>query len=159
MLVHPQTQLILESLHSEAKVSPADEALERGWRFDDLEGGSVEHSYILQRSSDENVAIHLLEDGQSVNCQKPLRIRHQGTIKRLFRFGAKANTRDYRGCTPLVEAFNIDINMQMKALSSCPIGKIIDYRGRIQLTITTSVLKHCGAEFFSAASQCWNRLS
>lgn len=147
--MHPQTQLILESLHSEAKVSPADEALERGWRFDDLEGGSVEHSFILQRSSDENVAIHLLEDGQSVNCQRPLRIRHQGTIKRLFRFGAaKANTRDYRGCTPLVEAFNIDINMQMKALSSCPIGKIIDYRGRIQLTITTSVLKHCGAEFF-----------
>lgn len=47
----------------------------------------------------------------------------------------------------------------MTALSSCATAKTIDWRGRIQLTITTSVLKHCGVDFFSVASQCWNRLS
>lgn len=41
--------------------------------------------------------------------------QHQAMMEHLFRFGAKANMRDYRGCTPLFEAIRQADNDIIKA--------------------------------------------
>lgn len=109
------TQPILDFLHSEAKVSAADQALERGRRFFDDLGGGRTGFHLAAHFGLENIATRLLEDGQSVNARDhrgctplvyAIREGHQGMIEHLLKLGAKPNSKDYRDRTPLFEAIS-----------------------------------------------------
>ncbi|UKZ67484.1 uncharacterized protein TrAtP1_008645 [Trichoderma atroviride] len=143
------TQPILEFLHSKAKVSAADQALERGRRFfDDLGGGKIGF-HLAAHFGLENIATRLLEDGQSVNARDhrgytpivcAIRGGHQGMVEHLLRIGAKANSKDYRGRTPLFEAISHADDAVVKLLlGNGATVKMADWKGRTPLYYASDI--------------------
>ncbi|KAK1248600.1 hypothetical protein MKX08_006820, partial [Trichoderma sp. CBMAI-0020] len=143
------TQPILEFLHSEAKVSAADQALERGRRFfDDLGGGRIGF-HLAAHFGLKNIATRLLEDGQSVNARDrrgytpivcAIRGGHRAMVEHLLKLGAKANSKDYRGRTPLFEAISHADDAVVKLLlGNGAQVKMADWKGRTPLYYASDI--------------------